>query len=90
MVNVVWERTEFGHDFLVFELDVPDSKGRKFHLWDNGSPAIGGQWHHTLKNAQARAKYVLRGSYVQRIEYLERRVQVLESEIAKERRQIDD
>ena len=29
-----------------------------------------------------RAEYVLRGSYVQRIEYLEQRVQVLEREAA--------
>lgn len=80
--SVVWESKEFGHSFIVFKLSAPDRKGRKFHLWDNGSPAIGGQWHYTLENAQERAKYLLRSSYVRRIEYLEQRVQVLESKIA--------
>ncbi len=79
----VWQRHEFGHLFEVFLLDKPGSKGRSFHLWDTGHPALGGQWHHTLENAQERAEYVMRGTYVKRIEYLEQRVQVLEGQIAR-------
>ena len=78
-----WERIEFGHHFEVFLLAKPGSKGRSFQLWDNGGPALGGQWHHTLVNAQERAEYVMRGSYIRRIEYLEQRVQVLEAQIAR-------
>lgn len=79
--KVVWERVEFGHAFAVVELDTPDSKGRTLRLYDNGQPALGGQWHYTLENAKERAEYVLRGSYSQRIGYLEQRVQKLEAEL---------
>lgn len=79
----LWEHVEFGHRFEVFELHVADGKGRKFRLYDNGHPALGGQWHHSLDTAQERAEYLLRGSYVQRIAYLEQRVQVLEAQIAR-------
>ena len=79
----VWTHAEFGHIFEVFALATPDAKGRAFQLYDNGHPALGGQWHYTLENAQVRAKYVTKSSYIQRIEYLEQRVQVLEAQIAK-------
>ena len=81
-MNEVWAHKEFGHVFSVIELDEPGPKGRMFRLFDNGHPAIGGQWHYTITNAIARAKYLLQGSYVSRIEYLEQRVQVLESKLA--------
>ncbi len=80
----IWKHMEFGHCFEVFELEVPDSKGRKFRLWDNGKPAFGGQWHHTLENAKKRAEYLLQGSYSQRIGYLQQRVQVLEAKLFRE------
>lgn len=77
----VWFKYEFGHKFSVRELIVPDAKGRRYRLYDNDQPALGGQWHYTIENAIARAKYVLRCDYVRRIEYLEQRVQVLEREL---------
>ncbi len=81
--TMVWEHVEFGHRFQVFALAKPDAKGRGFRLYDNGHPALGGQWHYTLENAQERAEYVTKGSYSQRIGYLEQRVQVLEAQIAR-------
>lgn len=80
-MNIIWEKVEFGHSFKVVELDSADSKGRKFRLYENGHPSIGGQWHYTLDNAQERAEYLLRCSYVRRIEYLEQRVQNLEAQL---------
>ncbi len=77
----VWSNTEFGHVFSVVKLDEPGPKGRMFRLFDNGQPALGGQWHYTVANAIARAEYVLQGSYSRRIAYLEQRVQVLEAQI---------
>lgn len=77
----LWERTEFGHSFLIVQLPMPDSKGRKFRLYDNGTPALGGQWHYTVENAIARARYVLKGDYASRISYLEQRVKNLEREL---------
>ena len=77
----VWSNTEFGHVFSVVKLDKPGPKGRMFRLFDNGQPALGGQWHYTVANAIARAEYVLQGSYSRRIAYLEQRVQVLEAQI---------
>ncbi len=79
---IVWKKIEFDHIFVVYELATLDKKGRKFHLWNDNQPALGGQWHYTLENAQARAEYILNYSYVSRIEFLEQRVQNLEAEIA--------
>ena len=79
---IIWKHTEFGHDFFVELLDTPDKKGRNFRLYDNGYPSLGGQWHYTLENAQSRAQYVLQGSYVNRIAFLEQRVQKLEAKLA--------
>jgi hypothetical protein len=79
----VWDHVEFGHHFEVFEVDEPGPKGRRLRLYDNGSPAYGGQWHYTLENAKERAEYLTMCSYVDRIEYLEQRVQALESELAR-------
>ena len=76
-----WSHVEFGHTFLVEHLDKPDAKGRRFRLYDNGCPALGGQWHYTLDNAIARAKYILQGDYSRRIAYLEQRVQNLERQL---------
>lgn len=78
---VVWGLTEFGHQFKVHKLQLKDRKGRGFRLYDNGEPALGGQWHYTLQNAKARARYILQGSYSRRISYLEQRVQNLEREL---------
>ena len=86
MTRVVWGHTEFGHVFSVRALNVPDRKGRSFRLFDNGDPALGGQWHYTLQNAIERARYLLRGTYIQRIEYLEERVQILEADLHQCRR----
>lgn len=81
----VWRHEEFGHKFRVMELPLLDSKGRKYRLYDNGSPALGGQWHYTIDNAKARARYVLQGSYSRRIAYLELRVQNLERKLYHDR-----
>jgi hypothetical protein len=78
-----WEHVEFGHRFQVFALALQDAKGRGYRLYDNGHPALGGQWHYTLENAKARAAYMVQGSYSRRIAYLEQRVQVLEAQIAR-------
>ncbi|KKL85632.1 hypothetical protein LCGC14_1952720 [marine sediment metagenome] len=80
-MSEMWVHTEFGHVFRVEKLLVPDSKGRKYRLYDNNQPALGGQWHYTIDNAIARAKYVVQGEYSRRIAYLEQRVQVLEREL---------
>ena len=74
----VWCHVEFGHTFIVEQLKQPDAKGRLFRLFDNGMPALGGQWHYTLINAIARARYIVQGDYVRRIAFLEQRVQNLE------------
>lgn len=81
----VWRHEEFGHKFRLMELPLLDRKGRKYRLYDNGSPALGGQWHYTIENAIARAEYVVRCDYVSRIEYLEQRVQNLERELHHDR-----
>lgn len=80
-LEVVWVHVEFGHTFRVVKLTRPGPKGRMFRLYDNGRPALGGQWHYNRMSAIARAKYVLQGSYSRRIAYLEQRVQVLEREL---------
>ncbi len=80
-MSIVWNHIEFGHHFAVELLPVPDAKGRQYRLYDHGQPALGGQWHYTLDNAQARARFVLQGSYSSRIAYLEQRVQNLERQI---------
>lgn len=79
--RVLWDHTEFGHVFEVRALSQSDRKGRGFRLYDNGSPALGGQWHYTLQNAIERARYILQDSYFNRIAHLEQRVQVLEAQI---------
>lgn len=81
----VWSHVEFGHTFVVENFTPPDSKGRAFRLYDNGTPALGGQWHYTLHNAIARASYIVQGEYSRRIAYLEQRVQVLERELYHDR-----
>lgn len=78
LVNEVWSLVEFGHTFVVERLDHPDTKGRCFRLYDNGQPALGGQWHYTIDNAKARARYIVQGDYSRRIAFLEQRVQNLE------------
>lgn len=76
--KVVASWREFGHRFTIVALAKPDAKGRRFRLYDNGEPAYGGQWHHTVRSARARADYVLQGSYEGRIAWLEMRVNYLE------------
>ena len=85
VLTEVWSHTEFGHVFRVVELNRPGPKGRMFRLYDNGYPALGGQWHYTLDTAIARAKYVVQGDYSRRIAFLEQRVQVLERELYHDR-----
>jgi hypothetical protein len=70
---------EYGHKFRI--TDESDRQGRKFRLYDNGSPAYGGQWHHTIRSAKARADYILLGSYSGRISWLEMRVNCLERKL---------
>lgn len=80
--NIVNSWVEFGHHFQVEAIDPPKLVGagdRHFRLWDNGQPAIGGQWHYTFEGAMERAEYLLHGDYVGRISYLEQRVQTLEA-----------
>lgn len=73
-----WEHTEYGHHFQVWKLPAPGpSKGRRYHLWHNGQPASGGQWHYDLEGAMERAKHLLQCSYTSRISFLEQRVQKL-------------
>jgi hypothetical protein len=77
-----WEHREYGHHFQVWKLPSPGpSKGRRYHLWDNGEPAYGGQWHYDLESAIERAKFCLECSYNGRIRFLEQRVQKLEGEL---------
>ena len=83
--EIVKDWTEFGHHFQIEKLLKPWQKGaseRNYRLWENGNPSLGGQYHYTIENAEARAEYVLRCDYAGRISWLERRVQTLESEIA--------
>ncbi len=83
--SIVKEWIEFGHYFQIESLSEPIIKGaseRHYRLWDNGKPATGGQWHYSIDNAVARAKYVLLCDYSDRIAYLETRVQNLERAIA--------
>jgi len=86
--NIVKEWTEFGHFFQVEKLDPPKLVGaglRYFRLWDNNYPASGGQWHYTLEDAISRADYVLQCGYVDRISWLEQRVNELQRDLWLER-----
>lgn len=79
--EIVKQWTEFGHVFAIEKLPEPVQRGatlRHYRLWDNGHPATGWQWHATQEDAESAAAYLLRGSYVSRIEYLEQRVHELE------------
>jgi hypothetical protein len=90
-MNVVKEWTEFGHHFQVELLAEPKQVGaglRTHRLWDNGSPASGGQWHYDLDGAVARAEYVLQCEYGARIHWLEQRVNVLERELHEAKRAV--
>jgi hypothetical protein len=83
-MKAVWGHCEFGHNFVVEKLVPPVVKGagaRGFRLYDNGFPALGGQWHYTLADAIARARYIVQGSYSARIAFLEQRVQNLERQL---------
>jgi len=88
--SIVWSHEEFGHKFHVERLTTPDAKGRGFRLYDNGHPAAGGQWHHTLESAVARAEYVTKCEYGDRIRYLEERVQILEARAWEASKILDD
>ena len=82
--KIVADWTEFGHHFQIEELEKPVLKGagmRTHRLWDNGAPALGGQWAYGLEQARSWANYTTRCSYSSRISFLEMRVHVLESEI---------
>ncbi len=81
-MDIIKQWTEFGHTFIIERLAEPRQQGaslRHFRLWDNGHPAGGGQWHVDLESAEARAQYVLRGDYADRISWLEQRVQTLDN-----------
>jgi hypothetical protein len=84
--TVVHSWREFGHHFQIEKLLEPKLVGageRYYRLWDNGYPATGGQWHYTFENAVDRAEYCLDGEYINRISYLEQRVQTLEGQLFK-------
>lgn len=81
---IVHSWIEFGYHFQIEELLEPKLVGaglRYYRLWHNGYPSSGGQWHYDFEGAMERAGYILQGSYVDRISYLEQRVQVLEGRV---------
>lgn len=79
-IVVVEEWSEFGHHFKITnEKTIRSGMTRNFRLYDNGRPALGGQWHFTVEGAKSRAGFLLQSSYSDRIAWLERRVNELES-----------
>jgi hypothetical protein len=85
-MSVIKKWTVFGHTFTIEALATPVLKGattRHYRLYDNGVPATGMQWHARLEDAIARADYILQCSYVDRIAWLEQRVNALEHELAR-------
>lgn len=80
--NITADWHEFGHHFQIELLREPVMKGatpRSYRLWDNGAPALGGQWQHTEASARAWADYRTKCDYVTRIAWLEDRVHQLEA-----------
>ena len=77
---IAFQRHEYGHLFEIEVQAIPDKKGRYIRLYDNGTPAFGGQYHYNIENAMERAEYILVRDYMSKIHYLEQRVQTLEAQ----------
>lgn len=83
--EIVADWKEFGHHFQIEALDPPRRVGaseRTHRLWDNGEPSFGGQWAWSEDCARRRAAYLVQGSYLQRIKFLELQVGSLERQLA--------
>lgn len=79
--EVLEERHEEGHHFQIELLPEPRLVGaglRTHRLWDNGQPALGGQWHYDIESARFRADYIVLCDTSARIALLEARRGALE------------
>ncbi len=92
IINTVKDWTEFGHRFMIEQLDEPVQRGaglRSFRLWHQNlnqgeralTPCLGGQWQYSVESAERWANYIIEGSYTRRITYLEETVRRLEKEL---------
>lgn len=90
MGEIVESWTEFGHTFEIEKLAQPVRRGvtlRHYRLWENGQPALGGQWHCSIESARTRAKYVTRSSYISRVEFLELCLNKLQTQLYETRKE---
>jgi len=74
-----------GYRFRIVKLRVKRRVGagdRRYRLYCDGVPALGGQWHYTLEEALARAEYLTICRYSTRIQYLEQQVSTLRNQLA--------
>ena len=84
--EIVRDFSEYGRRFRIEKLDPPVRRGagdRHYRLWEGNFPIRSRQWCYTLEQALSEINYAMYCDYQDRIRYLEQRVSVLESRLAK-------